>query len=145
MADRGAHVRPGIVSRGALDRRNPVEICLFTKVFQNLEQVSSEFWSKSLNGNSAVLSLSRTINRDQITRSSPFRLAHVKLLLLIEFHCQIVEQACHLLSRLPARPPDILQSLLPTGFDNSELHKYFTHSSGGASPSLHPSGNFWNR
>lgn len=56
----------------------------------------------------------------------------------------MVERACHILSRLPARPPDILQSLLPNRFDNSELHRYFTHSSGGTSPSSHSSGTFWN-
>lgn len=54
-------------------------------------------------------------------------------------------RACHLLSRLPARPPDILQLLSSDGFDHSELNEYLTRSSHDASPSLHPLDTHWDR
>lgn len=57
----------------------------------------------------------------------------------------MVEQAYHLLTRLPALPPDILQSLLPDSFDTSELNDYCAHSSHEASLSLlNLSGTKWN-
>lgn len=49
------------------------------------------------------------------------------------------------MSRLPARPPDILQSLSFDGFDHSQLNEYLTHSSQESLPRLYPWDTPWDR